>query len=351
MNLAKTRLQNQGLLKNTFTSPEEVVRWFGAVQAQEYLASLWAIGLRLPANTTEDTVKQAILDRRIVRTWPMRGTIHYVPAEDAKWMTKLLARRVNTKFMPFLQRMGLTPEMLTTARDVLIKSLSGGEQLMRKDLYELFAKAGIADKSLGLHILGYWSQEGLLCFGPYEGKQQTFVLLDEWVNSSRELNEEEALAEITKRYFTSHGPATLHDFAWWAGLTIAEAKKGLSLTGQHFISKEYESKTYWQSKEADKDRLSSVLLLPCFDEYTVAYKDRSAAITSDQLKQVGYGINSNNIVIDGKIVGTWKRTLKKNDVVIQTAMLRTLTKDERQEFEVAALRYAQFIGLDLQLEN
>ncbi len=348
MNIAQLRMQNQKLSADHLKTPLEVVRWFGAVQAQEYAQSLWAIGLRLPESATQQTIIDAINDRTIVRTWPMRGTIHFVPAEDAAWMTKLLARRVNRKFQSFLDKLQLTSSVLDTSRDVLMRSLKGGKQLIRKELYDALEQGGI-DSKTGLHIMGYWAQEGLLCFGPYRDKQPTFVLLDEWVASSRSLEGDEALAEITKRYFTSHGPATIHDFAWWSGLSMAEARQGLELVKKQFISEELDGKQYWLTPPDTVSIVDSPLLLPCFDEYTVAYKDRSAAIDTDRLQEVGYAVNLNNIISDGRIIGSWKRTIGKHEVDITLQLLRPLTEQEQQRIQTAVQQYGHFLGLSAKI--
>lgn len=144
----------------------------------------------------------------------MRGTIHYVPAEDAKWMTALTARRVNQKFRNQLEKMGLSHTTVEASRSLLVKALEGGEHLTRAELYEKLEQGGIKDaKKFGLFIVGYWAQEGLLCFGIHKGKQPTFTLLDAWVRKSRDIREDEALTELTKRYFQSHSPATIHSRA------------------------------------------------------------------------------------------------------------------------------------------
>lgn len=344
MNIATHRLYNQGLLENRFKTPDEMVRWFGAVQAQEYLPSMWAIGLRLPG-ATEETIQQAIIDRKILRTWPMRGTIHYLLAEDVKWMTTLLAKRVNLKFQSFLDKINLTTGILLKARDVLIHSLEGGKQLIRKELYAELARVGIDAKAHGLHIMGYWAQEGLICFGPYRDKQPTFVLVDEWAPKQRLLEHEEALAEIAKRYFVSHGPATVQDFAWWSGLSMIEAKQGLELIKGELVHEFEDGKEYWFAPyKNDSVVPSSTLLLPCFDEYTVAYKDRSAAISNDLLKEVGYAVNNNNVVIDGRIAGTWRRTLSKTEVNIRVTPLHTFSSAEKEAILITAQHYGTFVG-------
>lgn len=351
--IARQRLYNQRLTGPKFASPEEAVRWFGAVQAQEYQPSLWAVGQRLANAASEDTVKRAILDHKIVRTWPMRGTIHYIPAEDAAWMLRLTARRVNQKFMWYLTKIGLTEDHLKASRTVLERILAGSKPLMRKEIYAELEAAGIpTSNSFALHTLGYWAQEGLICSGPHEGKQQTFVLLDEWVPHMRSLSDEEALAELAKRYFISHGPATVQDFAWWAGITVGEAKQGLAAVSPGFVHEKVDGKEYWFAPTAGElPAEPSAHLLPCFDEYTVAYKDRGAAVDAADLKAFGYGVNLNNIIIDGRIAGYWKREIKKDKAAIDLHPLREWSDQDRSAVHAAAERYAAYLGLPHRTEE
>lgn len=351
--IARQRLYTQRLTGPKFGSVEEIVRYFGAVQAQEYQPSLWAIGQRLADGASENTIVQAILDHKIVRTWPMRGTIHYVPAEDTKWILELTARRVNTKFMGYLTKIGLTPEHLEAARKVLERVMAGSKPLTRAEIYAAFEAGGVPHKnSFGLHILGYWSQEGLICGGPHEGKQQTFVLLDEWIPQSRSLKGDEALAELARRYFTSHGPATVQDFAWWTGLSAAEAKQGVASLGREFMHENVDGKEYWfipvVGKLTDEP---AAHLLPCFDEYTVAYKDRGAAVGPDDLKAFGYGVNLNNIIIGGRIAGSWKRTIKKDGAIVELTPFREWSSHDRSVVAAAAERYAAYLGLPHRVEE
>ncbi len=221
------RLSNQHIAGEKFEKPEEVVKWMGALQAQDYGQSVWAIGLRTRSGTLAD-VERAIEDGTIIRTWPMRGTIHFVPPEDARWMLKLSAARMLAADGRRMAQLELTVDILVRCQDLFYHALSGGKRLSRPDLMTLLEDAGISTQhQRGYHILWYCAQNGVICLGPMQGKQQTFELLDEWSPGSRDLPREEALAELARRYFSSHGPATVHDFAWWAGLTVTDARLGL----------------------------------------------------------------------------------------------------------------------------
>ncbi len=351
LDILRQRLYSQRLSGASFKAPEDVVRWFGAVQAQDYSGSLWAVGLRV-VHATEGTIEQAIAERKIVRTWPMRGTIHFVPPEDAAWMLKLLSPRVTVRTANVYRQVGLDEEIFAQSAEVLAKALQGGKRLARKELYATLERSGIpTGGSRGLHISGQLALRGLICFGPREGKQPTFVLLDEWAPNAKRLEGEEAVAELALRYFTSHGPATVQDFAWWSGLTMPEAKSGLAMVQAQFSHQDIESRRYWFRPSSGLKPSSPIAhLLPPYDEYTVAYKDRSAAVDPHDIKGAGYGIGP-NIMIDGRIIGTWKRTLKKDTVMISLSPFTPLTKSQNAAIAIAADRYSKFINMPVILSR
>jgi len=213
LNIALHRLQNQQIAEHRFERPDQVVAWLGALQAQDFPGAKWSIGLRLP-EATEAEIEQAIAGRTIVRTWPMRGTLHFVASADIHWMRALLTPRVIAGSAARQQNLELDAAVFARCEKHFLKALRGGKQLTREAMLALLEKAGITITDYrGYHILWRLSQEGLLCFGPHEGKQPTFVLLDEWCPATKPWEREKSLAELAKRYFTSHGPATMLDFA------------------------------------------------------------------------------------------------------------------------------------------
>jgi Winged helix DNA-binding domain len=347
--LAAQRLRRQRIGHNPFASAAETVRWFGAVQAQDYLGALWAVGLRT-RGATESSIEQAISERAIVRTWPLRGTLHFVAAEDARWMLDLCGPRTLGRNAARLKREhGIDSRVVASSRRVLSDALRGGSHLSRAEVYRRFEDAGIATKaSRGLHLLWWLAHEGLICVGPRAGKQQTFVLMDEWVPAAPARSREESLAELARRYFTSHGPATVRDFAWWSGLTATEAATALEMVARELASATIDDETYWQAPiEATTRAARGCHLLPAYDEYTVAYQDRSAIMTSKVAARAdsGHGIFHPPIVIDGQIAGTWSRVLKKDAVAITCRLFVPLDRRQQQALAVAAQRYAEFLGL------
>src|SRR4051812_37664410 len=220
--LIKYRLYNQQISQHVFDTPGDLAKWFGAMQAQDYLNSLWAIGLRLK-NATESDIEKAITDKTIVRTWPMRRTLHFVSVQDVRWLLKLLTPRIIARSATLYSQLELDEKLFSKCKKLFVDALQEGKQLTRNELYDILEKAKISTNAQrGLHILCHLAQKGLICFAARTGKQPTFALLDEWTPATKILTHNEELAELTERYFTSHGPATIQDFAWWSSLTVAE---------------------------------------------------------------------------------------------------------------------------------
>jgi hypothetical protein len=343
------RLTNQRLAGDRFNAPAEVVGWLGGLQAQDYLGALWAIGLRMQ-HATEAGIEQALAGRSIVRTWPMRGTLHFVAAQDVRWMLALIAPRVIARSARRYRELGLEEQTFSRSREIVAKVMQGGNQLTRGDLYQVLEAAQISTAGQrGIHILGRLTQEGLICFGAREGKQQTFVLLDEWIPPTKPLARLDALAELTRRYFTSHGPATLQDYVWWSGLTTADAKVGLEMAQPYLAQEDVKGKIYWLSESAPvfAKPIPAAHLLPAFDEYLVGYKVRDAVLNPRFVKQTnaGGGMLSPVILLGGQVAGTWKRTLKKGAVEISPSWFLAPGDAQKQALIEATERYGAFLKL------
>jgi len=349
--LIKYRLHNQQITQHIFDKPGDLVKWFGAMQAQDYLNSLWAIGLRLK-NATEAGIEKAIADKAIVRTWPMRRTLHFVSPPDVRWLLKLLTPRIIARSATLYRLLEFDEKLFSKCKKLFVKALQAGKQLTRDELYSILEKAKIATSAQrGLHILCHLAQSGLICFGARKGKQPTLALLDEWILTTKTLIHDEALAELAKRYFMSHGPATIHDFAWWSGLTVSESKKAIEMVGSHFNKEVIASQLYYMRNDIQpiKSKSQSVYLLPNFDEYLVAYKDRSAALDAKYAKQVigaaGNGIFSPVIISNGKVVATWKRTIKKDLVSVEVNPLIPLNEKQQTSVYTIIKHYGKFLNM------
>ncbi len=354
MSIALSRLMNQRIAGPTCAQPGDAVRWLGALQAQDYRGALWAIGLRT-AGATERDIEQALAERAIVRTWPMRGTLHFVASQDVRWLLALLTPRVIAHSAGRYRQLELDEATFDRSKEVFARALQGGQQLTRDEMLQALAQANIATTGQrGYHLLRRAAQDGLICFGVPRGKQQTFALLDEWVPGPARRPREEALAELTMRYFTSHGPATAQDLMHWSGLTAAEVKTGLGAAGKELTRATIEDQVYWLPREtpALSRGAPAVHLLPGFDEYLLGYRDRRAVLDPAHAPRVCPGNNgmfNSTLVIDGKVTGVWQRTLKKAAVIIEVTPFRPLTPAENQALSAAAERYGAFLGLPVVL--
>jgi hypothetical protein len=338
--------------------PEEVVASLGAVQAQDYRGALWGIGLRT-TGATEREVEAAIAARAIVRTWPMRGTLHFVAASDVRWMLRLLTPRIVTRCRTRNRALGLDDATLTKSRAQLAKALTRtkGGSLTRPEAYAVLERAGIATgDGRGLQVLLMLGMEGTLCFGARRGRQPTFVLLDEWIPKSRVLTRDEALTALAERYFTSHGPAKLADFAWWTGLTLADARRGVEAAGKALVMRATSGGEQWTGRDsrapAPKNAAPSVQLLPPYDELTVAYQDRSAFLDPAHAERTRNGIFSAVVLVGGRIAGVWRRTEKPGQparVHVDVELLGAQPAAVRKELEREATRYGVFLEREASL--
>ena len=248
MDVAIQRLRNQRLVGRPFATPEEVVGWLGAVQAQDYAGAKWAIGQRSRAGTDAD-VERACADGRILRTHVLRPTWHFVLPDDVRWMLALTAPRVRAAMAYYDRKLALDGAAFRRSQAVLQKALAGRQGADARGAGGgRSAAAGIeaSGQRLG-HIMMRAELDALITSGPRRGKQSTYALLDERAPGGRTLARDEALAELAGRYFASHGPALPQDFAWWSGLTVGDARRGIESASPRLASATVDGKTYWHA--------------------------------------------------------------------------------------------------------
>jgi hypothetical protein len=346
------RLFNQHITDRKLDRLELVVKHLGAMQAQDYHQALWAVGVRMNSVTVAD-IEQSIEERKILLTWPMRGTIHFVPPEDVRWMLKLSAIRTLAQDNRRLDQLELNQKIIDRCKNIFIDALQGNKRISRPNLMKLLEEDGIStNNQRGYHLLWYIAQSGIICLGPREGKQQTFVLLDEWVPATKELSRNEALALLAERYFTGHGPATVQDLSWWAGITLTDARQGVEAAGSRLVSEKINGQDYWVAENfqaGSPDEGPTVYLLPGFDEYLLGYKDRSLVLKVEHAPHIvpgNNGVFKPTIIIDGQVAGTWKRTIKKQGIDIEFYVFAPLVNREESIIE-AAERYCSFMGQPL----
>ena len=352
--ISNQRLSNQHLIETTLKTPLDVVSWFGAVQAQEYHLAKWALGLRL-AGTSDDDIQRAYNNGEILRTHVMRPTWHFVAPNDIRWLQQLTAHRVHQVNSYTYRQEELDNDLLIRGADVIVKALEGGNHLTRVELGKQLEQAGIIAKGTRLSAIVMFAElEQIICSGAMKGKQHTYALLDERVPPANTLTDEEALAELTRRFFMSHGPAMVDDFAWWSGLTKTTARQGLAMIAREIDSETIEGKIYYYSPtQASVGTVTrQAYLLPPYDEFGIAYRDHSATLeSSHQTMESKEFIFFGLAVYDGHIVGSWRRTFQKNRTLIEINTFRSLTPIEKEAFEGAAQRFGEFVDMEAEITS
>lgn len=329
-----------------FGNPADVVRWMLAMQAQDFGGAKWSVGLRLPGST-DAAIEASLATGEIVRSWPMRGTLHFVAPEDLRWLLAVSGPRQANSAAKRRNELGITDGELAAAGDIAVELMSGGRSVRRDRLLEAWEARGIPTTGQrGYHLLWNLGHAGLIVFGPVDGKQPTFALFEEWVRDPRTLDPDEALGEFAARYFRAHGPATVRDFAWWASITLTDAKKGLAIAGGELEDRDFDGTVHYFAKDLEPSA-AGVHALPGFDEYMLGYQDRSAALAgefSDRIVPGNNGIFLPTVVVDGEIVGTWRRTDTTKKASVAVEGFRPLTKRALGGFSTAMRRYGEFTG-------
>jgi hypothetical protein len=348
INIAQHRLYHQHLAANPFEKPADVVDWLVAVQAQDFFGAKWALGLRLQEAYDTD-LDRAFNAGEILRTHVLRPTWHFVTPNDIRWLLALTAPRVHVASAGRYRELELDEATFKRCHKVLIKALRGGQHLTREELGEALDKAKIAEaKGQRLaYLVMHAELEGLICSGPRRGKQFTYALLEERVPSAVTLKRDEALAQLARRYFASHGPATVQDFAKWSGLSSVDAKCGLDLVRTQLQHETLNDGEYWFSSSAMsiKSVAPTAYLLSVYDEYLIGYADRSMIASPEiaaKLFTMGNALTA-VVVVDGQIVGTWRRTLEKDTVALTIDYGSSLTRAQLRAVADAGQRYGAFL--------
>ena len=347
--ITRQRLHTQRLLGAPFATPEEVVGWLGAVQSQEFAVARWSVGQRAGA-AGEDIVERAIADGTILRTHLLRPTWHFVLATDIRWMLALTAPRVHAVNAHSYHKLELDEATFARSHAAMTRALADGNHLTRQEIGAVLNDAGIITDALRLgYLLMRAELDAVICGGAPRGAHHTYALLDERAPQARSLAPDEALAELTLRYFTSHGPATPKDFQWWSNLTMTDIRRGLELVKDHLERVVVAGRTYWHAPSPPAPETASPVarLLQGYDEYIIAYSESrdaldAAGLTTGLADRRSFFVHA--LTLDGQIVGFWRRLVKVKEVVIEIQPLRPLAEAEVTAVEVAAASYGRFVG-------
>ena len=313
--LSLLRMAAQRLVGPRAATPAEAVGWLTAVQGQDLPGALTSVALRTSRGTR--AVVEAALDAgEVVRSWPMRGTLHLVAAGDLRWMLELLSPRVLAGAAARRTSLELTDDDIERARELAVAALQGHRRLGRTELLTRIADGGVSTAGQrGYHLLWYLSQTGTLCLGPTRDGEQLFVLLDEWLPAAPPRERDQALGELALRFFRSHGPATVKDLARWAGVPGRDVTAGLAVAAPHLERLQHDGSEHWMDP-ATPGRLATaraeaegVHLLPGFDELVLGYADRSCTVPAEFADRIVPGNNGMfraTVVSGGRVVAVWR---------------------------------------------
>lgn len=349
--LLTERLRHQQLIDPAQRrKPAQVVSWLCAMQAQDYPAAKWAIGLRIPGCHDAD-VEQAFNDGLILRTHVLRPTWHFVAPEDIRWLLALSAPRVHAVNAYYYRQVGLDEKTFRKSCAMIRRVLEGGNCLTRAELAVYLKRAHIPADGLKLgYLMMHAELEGVICSGPRQGKQFTYALLDERAPKGRTLDRDEALALLASRYFASHGPATVRDFSWWSGFSLTESQRAVEAARPSLDATTVGGLVFW-SADAPSGKGTTrlpVMLLPNYDEYLIAYKDRALVVDADRAANIAARTNgafANHLIVDGRLAGGWSRKIGGNSVTIEVAPYKKLTPQQTRALGNAAELYGEFLGL------
>lgn len=348
--LRRARLASLLLDARRARTPLEVVRWFGAMQAQDAASGHWSLGVRC-AGSLEGDVQAAFERREIVRTWPMRGTIHIVPAEDVHWLLEHVGSRALAEASKRRAGLGLSDADADRAVAALDTGLSGGGLRTRAEALDLIAAAGVdTSGQRGYHLLWYAAQLGVTCLGPQRGSEQTVARLADWAPVQVARSRADAHAELLYRYVRSHGPAPLKDFAGWSALTMTDVRAAAAANEGRLEPDQSGPRALWHVVGQPLDGLPEgpIVALPGFDEFILGYKDRALQVPAGMLDRIVPGRNGMfraTIAQDGQAIATWSRANKRDRVTVTVEALAELPTRQRPAIERAVGEYAAFRGV------
>lgn len=347
------RLRNGRLVGRGFADPVEVVRWMGAVQSQDYPAAKWGLAQRTTGATSAQ-IDRLFDEGHILRTHVLRPTWHFVAPEDLRWLIALTGPRVHAANAHYYRKVGLDAALFRKGHRAIVRALRGRRHRTRTELAEVYRRAGIEASGMRLaYLLMHAELEGLVCSGPLRGKQFTYALVDERVPRAKPRSREQALSELTRRYFTSHGPAQAGDFAWWSGLTVKDVKVGLESVG-HLAHETIDGKIWHfvPGKGAAAVTAPRIHLLPNYDEYLIAFKDHSASFEPAArrvLTREDAAVQRHIVVLDGCVVGGWRPTQGKSQVTLDTNLVVPVGRSQRAALQSAADAYGRFLELPVRV--
>jgi hypothetical protein len=355
MDTARQRLVRTFLTTKPWTSARDVVRALGAVQAQDYDGAKWALSQRT-LGLSDDQVEKEFADGELIRTHVLRPTWHFVDPADLRWLLALTGPRVMRTMSSYDRKLELDEKVFRRSNAALERALRGGTLLTRAELKTALGRARVGDVGgqRTAHLLMRAELEGIICSGPRRGKQFTYALLDERVPTTPALDRDQALLELTRRYFHTRGPATAADYSWWSGLVMADVRRAIEIAREDLVETTIDGRTFWNTGERLARPRASAHLLPNYDEFFIGYRDRGAIgnrLNSVKAVTGGTTLIAHVIVVDGQLVGGWRRTVGSAAVRLDLEVLTRLTPGERKRVLGEVRRYRAFVGRPIDLRG
>ncbi|MEO8481009.1 MAG: winged helix DNA-binding domain-containing protein [Acidobacteriota bacterium] len=351
--LIRRRLASQQLVSSRFLAPAQLVAWMTAVQAQDFAGAKWGVGMRVPGAREADI--DALFDAgAILRTHVLRPTWHFVAPADIRWMLMLTGPRVLATCAPYCRKLEIDAAVLKKSRPVLERAMRDNAFKTRTELGHALGRNGIVATGVRLGFLMMDAElNAQVCSGPRRGKQFTYALIDERAPRAASLTRDEALAELARRYFDSHGPATLRDFSWWSGLLMKDGQRGVDALDGALMKKEIGDRVYWSPRESrTAASFDEAYLLPNYDEYLIAYKDRDPVVPPAAARLAsgvpGGEVFAHQIVLSGRLAGAWRRTVSSRRMLVDGRAYRPISVSERRALTRAATRYADFLQVPVE---
>lgn len=332
-----------------------VVRALGAVQAQDYPGAKWALGQRV-AGATDAGIESLFAAGAILRTHVLRPTWHFVAPDDIRWMLSLTAPRVCATMASYNNKLELTPDVFRRSNDMVARALAGGRHLTRAELKEILAREGIVASTQRLgHLMMQAELDAVICSGPRRGKQFTYALLDDRAPATPRRDRDASLEDLTLRYFSTRGPATVADMSWWSGLAPADVKRGIEIAGKRLRKVDLDGRQCWFPEQQQRPRRRTTAhLLPNYDEYFIGLRDRSAIaarVRALHLVTGGDALIAHIAFIDGQLVAGWRRLQEASGVVVALELLARITREERKRLEGQAERLSRFLELPVTIRD
>ncbi|RYZ55789.1 MAG: winged helix DNA-binding domain-containing protein [Sphingobacteriales bacterium] len=341
--LIQYRLTSQHLAGQHLTDPAKLVQRLGAMQAQDFRMSKWAIGVRIPV-VTVGAIEAALNEGRIIRTHVLRPTWHLVAAEDLGWMIALTGPHLKRTLASYNRNLGLDEATVATSNKIISKALEG-KNLTRSEIITVLERKGIhTDPMKASQIMFGIEVAGIACSGPTKGKEHTYALTEERVPSQAVLTKAEALFMLADRYFSGHGPASLKDFQWWSGLPAGEAREGLESVKSTLHAILVNTETLYFKEQQPASVIPELCMLPAFDEYLVGYKNRDAVLPQVFSRQTitANGIFKPVILNRGVVIGNWKAEQKKEEIVVHPSFFAPATARQEKLTRTVATSYIAF---------